>query len=77
MTSSVTRRVVRTGGSCLVKRIVVLGDEPLELRELFAPGRLWLASDSSLRVAHKGTASRMLRLDFNVETPTGPFFFDL
>lgn len=29
MTSSVTRRVVRTGGSCLVKRIVVLGDEPV------------------------------------------------
>lgn len=28
MTSSVTRRAVREGGSCLLKRIVVLGDEP-------------------------------------------------
>ena len=47
MTSSVTRRVVRTGGSCLLKRIVVLGDEPsVLLLLLFAPGRLWLATDS-------------------------------
>lgn len=52
MTSSVTRRPVRTGGSCLLKRIVVLGDDPfvrlLLLLLLFASARLWLASDSSL-----------------------------
>ncbi len=75
MTSSVTRRVVRAGGSCLVKRIVVLGDEPfvvlLLLLLLFAPGRLWLASDSSLWMVHKAN-NCVLSVDFNIGTPQAP-----
>lgn len=70
MTSSVTRRPVRTGGSCLLKRIVVLGDDPfvrLLLLLLFASARLWLTSDSSLWMAHTANTC-VLCVEFNIET---------
>ncbi len=75
MTSSVTRRVVRTGGSCLLKRIVVLGDEPsvvlLLLLLLFAPGRLRLASDSNLWMVHKAN-NCVFSVEFKIETSQAP-----
>lgn len=74
MTSSVTRRVVRTGGSCLVKRIVVLGDEPFVvplLLLLSAPGRLWLASEwLNNKCSTKKTF--VWYLGFNIETSQAP-----